>query len=102
MIKLPAESLVNEIRKFNKAMIASLDIFQPINLLTGLIMHIACMVEKVKGGELISLLQNKSEYVRKYGEEINIIRKNIIHLENAFDVSLSENELCTIHRYYRQ
>ncbi|MCX8967089.1 sigma-54-dependent transcriptional regulator [Erwinia psidii] len=102
LTNLPVENLVSEIKKFNKNIIASLGVSQSTNLLIGLIMHIACMVERHKNGESAHYFEHKEKHLSQYHWDMQVIRKEIVLIEQAFDVKLDENELCTIHRYYRQ
>ncbi|WP_140920519.1 sigma 54-interacting transcriptional regulator [Limnobaculum xujianqingii] len=102
IVNLPPDYLVSEIRKFNNKIIASLGVSQSTNLLIGLIMHIACMLDRLKAGESGHRFKDKPQYLEQHADEIRLIKQAITSLEQAFNVTLVDDELCSIHRFYRQ
>lgn len=99
---LEPEHLVSEIRKFNNKVIASFSAQQSTNLLIGLIMHMACMLDRIKAGESGHVFKDKSSYLTQYADEISLIRQAIVPIEQEFGVKVEDDELCSIHRFYRQ
>lgn len=102
IVHFQPEHLVNEIRKFNNKVIASLSAQQSTNLLIGLIMHMACMLDRIKAGESGHVFKDKSSYLIQYADEISLIEQAIAPIEQEFGVKVEEDELCSIHRFYRQ
>lgn len=100
--RLPPEQLVDAIRRFNTEMCALFSVNQTTNLLIGLVMHMACMFDRLKAGESRHVFKNKAHYLQAHQQDITLIKQYVRTMEQRFGVTLSDDELCSIHRFYRQ
>lgn len=99
---LPADSLLAEIRACYERLSVSFNASLSVNLLTGMIMHMACLFDRVKAGGAGYTFQNKSVWLAKYSGEILRIRQAVNPSEKLFDIELSDDDLCFIHRFWQQ
>lgn len=95
------DEIVFAIRTFNNEIIRKLSIKQSLNSLIGLIMHMACMLDRLKGNEHEFKFNDIELYLAQYGHEIELIRDSVLHFEGITDAKISDDELCMIHRFYR-
>lgn len=81
--------------------IRKLSIKQSLNSLIGFIMHMACMLDRLKEDEHEFKFNDIELYLAQYGHEIELIRDSVLRFEGITDAKISDDELCMIHRFYR-
>ncbi|RHN01023.1 PRD domain-containing protein [Dielma fastidiosa] len=62
----------------------------------GLLVHLACTLDRLKAGNITPNNLNKEEVIRKNMYLYRIIVKHMIELEKAFSVNVSDDEICNI------
>lgn len=62
----------------------------------GLFVHIACLINRILGGEPTPININSQRYQEKYQEEFKQLLKVIKKIEKAFKIIISDDEIITI------
>lgn len=89
-----------DVRAFNFNVSKALNIRLSTNMLIGLTMHMACMFERYKEAAVDNVFPDKAKYMIEHAAELALIQQHLRLLEQAFDVALPDDELCSIHRFF--
>lgn len=92
--------ILPDIKAFNFNVSKAMNTSPSSNMLIGLTMHMACMFDRLKSGDLISNFPNKEEYLQKNVDELRLIKQHVSVFERKLRVSLPEDELCSLHRFF--
>lgn len=65
-------------------------------VLVGLILHIACAIERIINGEYLEYRENNKRIVSENPEKYRFIKKSLQPVEDAFNITVSENEYSNI------
>jgi transcriptional regulatory protein LevR/transcriptional regulator with AAA-type ATPase domain len=95
----PAQ-ILPEIKAFNFNVSKALDTSPSSNMLIGLTMHIACMLERLKSGQETGDFPDKHHYMLQHADELSIIEQHAAIFEKALDIVLPKDELCSLHRFF--
>lgn len=66
------------------------------DLRVGLFMHLACLIERLIQGEVVSENKQKEKILKVFEEDCKVISKIIKRIEKNFKVIIDDNELATI------
>ncbi|MBG6247672.1 MULTISPECIES: PRD domain-containing protein [Symbiopectobacterium] len=88
------------IKWFNARVSAALGITLSSNMLIGLTMHLACLLDRLLEGPTHTDFPDKERYVQQHDAMISLIRHELIAIEQAFSLAISEDEVCTICRFF--
>lgn len=99
---LSAPELVDEIRRFYQQVSADFSLSLSANMLIGLIMHLACLFDRLKAGVSDAKAEVQPEGPFDYAMEIKILRRTIGHAEMRFGITVSDNNLRGILRFWQE
>ncbi|MBG6244472.1 hypothetical protein CS369_06020 [Candidatus Symbiopectobacterium sp. 'North America'] len=88
------------IKGFNARVSAALGITLSSNMLIGLTMHLACLLDRLLEGPTHSDFPDKVRYVQQHDAMIRLIRHELSAIEQAFSLAISEDEICTLCRFF--
>ncbi|MGL4390902.1 MAG: PRD domain-containing protein, partial [Carnobacterium maltaromaticum] len=63
---------------------------------TGIIIHLAFLVERLKVGSMIREFPNLENYVKKYRLEVDLVKAALMTLEKQYRVVMVEDEVAYI------
>ncbi|MGE0973309.1 PRD domain-containing protein (plasmid) [Klebsiella sp. WOUb02] len=70
------------------------------NMLIGLTMHLACLLDRLLQGPTETLFPDKACYIQQHHEMFLLIRHELIPVEQLFSLSISDDEICTLCRFF--
>lgn len=68
------------------------------NIKSGLMIHMACCINKLISGESTPNCYSKDSIKQKYAHEFAVIKDNLKKIENEFKINFSDDEICFILR----
>lgn len=66
------------------------------DVLVGLILHMACAIERIITDKKMPRFTNKEYLIDRYASEFKIIKDNLKEIENYYQISITEDEMCFI------
>lgn len=66
------------------------------DILVGLILHMSCAIERIIKGNKMPVCTNKKHLMNKYVDEIRIIKNNLKEIEDYYQISITDDEVCFI------
>lgn len=66
------------------------------DMLVGLVLHMACAIERLLKGQQLFKMKDEEMIINKYGHDFGIISKNLISLEKAFQIKLPPSEIVNV------
>lgn len=94
-VRIDAEKYISSFKQFYSTLIAKgVKLNEDITI--GLILHIACVIERIIEGKELTHVKNTQQYIRDYPKEFETIRKTVKILEEGCDISISDEECVNI------
>ena len=94
-VRIDAEKYISSFKQFYSALIAKgVKLNEDITI--GLILHIACVIERIIEGKELTHVKNTQQYIRDYPKEFETVRKTVKILEEGCDISISDEECINI------
>lgn len=93
-------NILNAIKQFNLRVATALVVSLSSNMLIGLTMHLACLFDRLMDGASDNVFPEKDNYIRNNVEKINLIRRELKPIEKKLAISVSDDEICTISRFF--
>lgn len=94
-----------DLYKFEKLYVEFIDNIQKdlgmnmdYNIKSGLMIHMACCINKLISGESIPNCYSKDSIKQKYAHEFAVIKDNLKKIGNEFEINFSDDEICFILR----
>lgn len=94
------DSALPAIRGFNTRVSTALGIMLSSNMLIGLTMHLACLLDRLLEGPTDTHFPDKVRYIQQHDATISLIRRELTPIEQMFLLSISDDELCTLCRFF--
>lgn len=87
---------LKDIKRFNSNIQSKLNIKLPTNRLIGIILHIACMLERLKDEIVIDEFKNKEQFIEENKDLYNLVRNETLVLNTEYGVEIVDDEVCYI------
>ncbi len=71
-----------------------------LSTLYGVVLHIACVIEKLRHGQSIAKHPDKLELLRQHGSDIAILQLRLQSLGKRYYVVFSDDDACYLHRLF--
>lgn len=94
------DSALPAIRDFNTRVSAALGMTLSSNMLIGLTMHLACLLDRLLEGPTDTHFPGKASYIQQHNGTISLIRRELTPIEQIFLLSISDDEICTLCRFF--
>lgn len=94
------DSALSAIKGFNARVSAALGVTLSSNMLIGLTMHLACLIDRLLEGPTDTHFPDKAHYLHQQEETIRLIRRELAPVEQRFSLSISDDEICTLCRFF--
>lgn len=88
------------IKGFNARVSAALGITLSSNMVIGLTMHLACLLDRLLEGPTHTDFPDRVRYVQQHDAMIRLIRHELTAIEQVFSLAISEDEICTLCRFF--
>jgi transcriptional regulatory protein LevR/transcriptional regulator with AAA-type ATPase domain len=92
--------IIKGIKKFIQHMEEALHIKMTTSVLTGIAMHMGCMIDRLKSGGSIDLFKEKNRLIKENPELYGLIKKECIELERQYQIKISDDEVCHLMVYF--
>jgi len=92
--------VLQDIKMFINAIENELNIKVNTNALIGIALHVACMIDRLKGGGSVDEFMNKESYISENYELYNIVKKACEILNKKYDINISDDEICYIMTFF--
>ncbi|MDP9751118.1 PRD domain-containing protein [Thermoanaerobacter pentosaceus] len=92
--------VLQDIKMFINAIENELNIRVSTNALIGIALHVACMIDRLKGGGSVDEFMNKESYISENYELYNIVKKACEILNKKYDINISDDEICYIMTFF--
>ncbi|HAA80378.1 MAG TPA: transcriptional regulator, partial [Thermoanaerobacter sp.] len=90
-IKIDSEKYISSFKRFYAALIRDgVNLNEDITI--GLILHLACVIERILQGKQLIHIKDTQEYIKNYPKEFDIIKKAIRIIEEGCNVKISDEE----------
>lgn len=94
------KDVVSDIKEFIDNIEGHLNIRTNTNILIGIMLHIACMLDRLLEGENVSSFENKALFIATHPELYGVIKKACEILNKKYNVKISEDEICYIMAFF--
>jgi transcriptional regulator with AAA-type ATPase domain/transcriptional regulatory protein LevR len=74
----------------------------PIDMLPGVIIHIACMMDRLVSKAAVAAFEGKTEYIALNQETHRVVRKNLERFAKPYGVELAEDEICFVMKFFEK
>ncbi|QAA34388.1 sigma-54-dependent transcriptional regulator [Clostridium manihotivorum] len=91
---IDGKSIVKDIKRFCKNVTKAMNIKLTSNALIGITLHMAVMVDRLSGNEVIETYRNKESYIRENLELYRLIKSECALLNTKYTIVISEDEIC--------
>ncbi|AEE91781.1 PTS system transcriptional activator [Tepidanaerobacter acetatoxydans Re1] len=95
-----SKEALKDIRKFISSIENELNMKVDSNALIGIALHIACMIDKLRGGDSVDEFFNREEYILQNYELYYIVKKSCESLNTKYDISILDDEICYIMTFF--
>ncbi|TZE81338.1 sigma 54-interacting transcriptional regulator [Calorimonas adulescens] len=92
--------VLQDIKKFINAIENELNIKVNTNALIGIALHVACMIDRLKGGGSVDEFMDRGKYISENYELYNIVKRACEILTKKYDIDISDDEICYIMTFF--
>ncbi|SNS95988.1 Transcriptional regulatory protein LevR, contains PRD, AAA+ and EIIA domains [Anaerovirgula multivorans] len=100
LIHISAEKSIKDIKKFTKAIENKLNIKIDTKALIGITLHIACMLDRLKGGGEIQPFKERDQYISQHPQLYKVVKNASADIMNKYDIVISDDEICNIMLFF--
>lgn len=93
---------LNDIKEFNNYIIKSLNLKIPTNILIGVTLHVACLIDRLKSGETTASYKGKDNYIKENMEFYKAVKNAVININNKYSINISDDDICRIISFFKQ
>jgi len=97
---ISSKSVLQDIRKFIGAIEGELNTKINTNALIGIALHVACMIDRLKGGGSVDEFVDREKYISENRELYRIVKKSCEILNKKYDINISDDEICYIMTFF--
>lgn len=95
-----SKGVLQDIKRFINVIENDLKIKVNTNALIGIALHMACMIDRVKGGGTIEKYMDKERYISENLELYKIVKKACGILEEKYGIAISDDEICYLMSFF--
>ncbi len=71
-----------------------------VDSLIGIVLHISCMVDRLKGGGVVVKYCNAAQYITDNRQAYQSIRTALNYLEEKYQINITDNEICYVMNFF--
>lgn len=94
--------VLKDIRIFIQYMQSMLKRELPMNIIIGISLHMACMIDRIKKGGKIEAFEGKEELISSDIELYECIKTETLKLNTKYNININEDEICFIMRFFKK
>jgi len=94
--------VLKDIKKFNKAVTEELNKNISTNILIGITLHIACMLDRLKENKAVEAFVDKEKYIKNNFSLYKVIKNDCAFLHTRYAVVISDDEICRLMKFFMQ
>ncbi|WP_426350225.1 sigma-54-dependent transcriptional regulator [Alloiococcus sp. CFN-8] len=93
---------LEDIKEFNSIILEKLKLKVSTNILIGEAFHVACLMDRLKAGELGKPFQNKEAYINDNHGYFRVVKEAIPLLNSKYNIEIGEDDICRIVSFFLQ
>lgn len=93
--------IFEDIKKVIGIVEAETKISPPTDELIGIVLHIGCMVDRLKGDGRIVEYKNKDNYIKNNHELYLCVRNSVRLMDKKYNISIPDDEICLIMNFFK-
>lgn len=102
LVSIKEDGLNYKVHDLIKGMERDLGSNIPSDMLPGVIIHIACMVDRLVSGEPVTPFEGKDEYISENWERYDIVEKELSGFAEKYGVKVSNDEICFVMKFFEK
>jgi transcriptional regulatory protein LevR/transcriptional regulator with AAA-type ATPase domain len=99
--KVDGKTVLRHIKKFNKNIEEELNIKISTNILIGITLHIAAMIEMADKKKVEVEFEGKEQYIKNNLELYRVVRNAFEPISIRYSLNVSDNEICYLMSFFR-
>ncbi len=98
---IDGRTVLKYIKKFNKTVAEEFDINISTNILIGITLHIAAMIEISSNKKTIVEFEGKEEYIKENSNLYRIVKNAFAPLNTKYSINITDEEICYLMNYFK-
>jgi transcriptional regulatory protein LevR len=92
--------IFEDIKRFIALIKEGLKIEINTDMLIGIVLHIGCMIDRLKGQEAVVEYASKNEYIRDNQKLYCCIKNSLKFLNKKYEINITDDEICFIMNFF--
>ena len=93
--------VLQDIKRFCNTVTEILNIRITTNILIGIALHMACMIDRIKSGGIIEEFENKESFIAENINLYRIIKNTCTALNTKYSIIISDDEICNLMKFFK-
>lgn len=72
-----------------------------INIIVGVVLHIACMIDRVRLGEKVEKFEDKDYFISNNKKLYQCVKNETLKLNRKYNINIHEDEICFIMKFFK-
>lgn len=92
--------VLKSIKKFNRTVTEELKVNIKINILIGITLHMACVIDRYKEGKITLEFEGKKDYIKNNFNLYKIVKNACAPINTKYSISVSDDEICYLMTFF--
>lgn len=97
---IDGRAVLKDIKKFSKTISEALNIKITTNILIGIALHVACMIDRLLAGQIVEEYIGKETFIKENLNLYRVVKSACTSLNTKYSIIINDDEICCLMNFF--